>query len=268
MIAFGKGAQKQVSDRIAVLRGVLPRGPYCLGGFCNGALVAFAERLGTLHAAVLGATRQLLLVTDETHLESSVGLLDACWKDAPAPGAEARLALPAIRSAVRDIGKVLGLPEREVDTVAKRAKPYDRASEAAAEVARESLGGALAVAGQVGEPLGSAVRGAATSGFMDGFGVAMLARQWGSVLQAGLSIASIVYGSLLGVFLLGLLTKRVQERAAMTGMLAGLAMMLYVRFETHIAFTWWVLIGSAVTFLAGLLASFVFRENAKENSLA
>jgi Na+/proline symporter len=100
------------------------------------------------------------------------------------------------------------------------------------------------------------------------FGVAMLARQWGSVLQAGLSIASIVYGSLLGVFLLGLLTKRVQERAAMTGMLAGLAMMLYVRFETHIAFTWWVLIGSAVTFIAGLLASFVFRENAKENSLA
>lgn len=100
------------------------------------------------------------------------------------------------------------------------------------------------------------------------FGVAMLARQWGSVLQAGLSIASIVYGSLLGVFLLGLLTKRVQERAAMTGMLAGLAMMLYVRFETHIAFTWWVLIGSAITFIAGLLASFVFRENAKENSLA
>ena len=47
------------------------------------------------------------------------------------------------------------------------------------------------------------------------FVVAMFARQWGSVLQAGLSIASVVYGSLLGVFLLGLLTRRVGEMAAM-----------------------------------------------------
>ena len=37
-------------------------------------------------------------------------------------------------------------------------------------------------------------------------GVAVLARNWGGVLQAGLTIASIIYGSLLGVFLLGLLT--------------------------------------------------------------
>ena len=49
-------------------------------------------------------------------------------------------------------------------------------------------------------------------------GVALLARQWGTVLQAGLSIASIVYGSLLGVFLLGLFTRRVGEIAAMCGM--------------------------------------------------
>ncbi|MEQ1883957.1 MAG: sodium:solute symporter [Bryobacteraceae bacterium] len=92
------------------------------------------------------------------------------------------------------------------------------------------------------------------------FGIAMLARQWGSVLQAGLSIASVVYGSLLGVFLLGLLTKRVQERAAMTGMVAGLVVMLYIRFATHIPFTWWVLIGSAITFGAGLLSSVVLKE--------
>ena len=42
------------------------------------------------------------------------------------------------------------------------------------------------------------------------------------MLEAGLTIASILYGSLLGVFLLGLLTKRVQENAAMIGMIAGL----------------------------------------------
>ncbi len=89
------------------------------------------------------------------------------------------------------------------------------------------------------------------------FCVALVARRWGSVLQAGLSIASIVYGALLGVFLLGLLTKRVREGAAMVGMSVGLVLMLYVRFATPIAFTWYVVIGSAATFLTGLAISYV-----------
>jgi solute:Na+ symporter, SSS family len=93
------------------------------------------------------------------------------------------------------------------------------------------------------------------------FGVALVARNWGSVLQAGLSIASIIYGSLLGVFLLGLLTKRVGEMAAMCAMAAGLVLMLYVRFFTPIAWTWYVLIGTSATFAIGLAASYLFREN-------
>jgi SSS family transporter len=92
------------------------------------------------------------------------------------------------------------------------------------------------------------------------FGVALVARHWGSVLQAGLSIASIVYGALLGVFLLGLLTKRVGEIAAMSGMCVGLALMLYVRFATPIAFTWYVLIGTAATFGTGIFASLFLKE--------
>lgn len=87
------------------------------------------------------------------------------------------------------------------------------------------------------------------------FLVGLVARRWGNVLEAGLSIASIVYGSLLGVFLLGLLTKRVGEIAAMAGMTAGLAVMLFVKFQTGIAFTWYVLIGSSVTVSVGMLAS-------------
>jgi SSS family solute:Na+ symporter len=92
------------------------------------------------------------------------------------------------------------------------------------------------------------------------FGVALVARQWGNVLQAGLSIASIVYGSLLGVFLLGLLTRRVGEIAAMSGMSVGLALMLYVRFATPIAFTWYVVIGTGATFATGILVSLFVRE--------
>lgn len=93
-------------------------------------------------------------------------------------------------------------------------------------------------------------------------GIAVLARNWGSVLQAGLTIASIVYGALLGVFLLGLLTKRVREIDAMIGMAVGLAAMLYVRLGTSIAFTWYVLIGSAATFFVGLAISACHKEAA------
>jgi solute:Na+ symporter, SSS family len=95
------------------------------------------------------------------------------------------------------------------------------------------------------------------------FGVGLLARSWGSVLQAGLSIASVIYGSLLGVFLLGLLTRRVGELAAMTAMFAGLALMLYVKFATPIAWTWYVLIGSSATFAAGIAASYVIKEKTR-----
>ena len=86
-------------------------------------------------------------------------------------------------------------------------------------------------------------------------GVAMLARHWGGVLEAGLGIASIIYGSLLGVFLLGLLTRRATEMGAMLGMCAGLAVTLYVRFFTPIAWTWYLMIGTLTTFLIGYVAS-------------
>ena len=89
------------------------------------------------------------------------------------------------------------------------------------------------------------------------FLVGLLARRWGSVLEAGLSIASVAYGGLLGVFLLGVLTRRVGEKAAMAGMMAGFATMVYVWVFTPIAFTWYVAIGTGVTFLVGYLASLV-----------
>jgi solute:Na+ symporter, SSS family len=93
------------------------------------------------------------------------------------------------------------------------------------------------------------------------FLIGLVARHWGSVLEAGLTIASILYGSLLGVFLLGLLTKRVQQNSAMIAMIAGLVLMIYVKQETHIAFTWFVVIGTTATFLTGWLASLFLRES-------
>ncbi|MFQ5663461.1 MAG: sodium:solute symporter [Terriglobia bacterium] len=86
-------------------------------------------------------------------------------------------------------------------------------------------------------------------------GLAMLARAWGSVLEAALIIASITYGALLGLFLLGRLARRATPNGAALGMLAGLATMLYVFFTTELAWTWYVLVGTVVTFLGGLLVS-------------
>jgi solute:Na+ symporter, SSS family len=90
--------------------------------------------------------------------------------------------------------------------------------------------------------------------------VGLVARHWGSVLEAGLTIASILYGSLLGVFLLGLLTKSVQENAAIVAMIAGLAVMIGVKLWTPIAFTWYVLIGTTVTFATGYAVALFLKE--------
>jgi len=95
-------------------------------------------------------------------------------------------------------------------------------------------------------------------------GIGVLARRWGSVLEAGLSIASVVYGALLGVFLLGVLTRRVGEFAAICGMLAGLATMACVKLYTSVAWTWYVLIGTTATFATGYVISLLRGEGAHD----
>jgi solute:Na+ symporter, SSS family len=100
------------------------------------------------------------------------------------------------------------------------------------------------------------------------FLVGLVARHVGSVLEAGLTIASILYGSLLGVFLLGLLTRRVQQNAAMIAMIVGLALMIYIRFETSIAFTWYVVIGTVATFSSGYVISLFLKEPSNDRTNA
>jgi Na+/proline symporter len=88
------------------------------------------------------------------------------------------------------------------------------------------------------------------------FGLAVLAlHRVGRVVEVGLQIASVAYGALLGVFLLGVLTKRASQRGAMVGMICGLAMELYLWVWSQVAFTWWVAIGTCVTFAVGYAAS-------------
>src|SRR4029077_21049856 len=88
------------------------------------------------------------------------------------------------------------------------------------------------------------------------FALAVLAlHRVGRVVEVGLQIASVAYGALLGVFLLGVLTKRATQRGAMVGMGAGLAIELYLWLGSSVAWTWWVVIGTSVTFAMGYGAS-------------
>ena len=78
-----------------------------------------------------------------------------------------------------------------------------------------------------------------------------------SVLELALTIASVPYGSMLGIFLLGVLTKRATSRGALLGALLGLGSLLLVIGLTSVAWTWYVAIGTCVTFVGGWTASLV-----------
>ena len=89
------------------------------------------------------------------------------------------------------------------------------------------------------------------------FALALAARQSHGVLETGLSLASVAYGGLLGVFLLGVLTRRATQPGAIAGMLCGLALNGYLWKGTHIAWTWYVTFGATATFVVGYLMSLV-----------
>jgi SSS family solute:Na+ symporter len=91
---------------------------------------------------------------------------------------------------------------------------------------------------------------------------------WGPVLEAGLTVASLPFGSLLGLFLLGTLNRRSNATGALAGMFAGLITIFCVWRLTNIAFTWYVLIGSITTFLVGSLVSLLTRTDESEKNHA
>jgi SSS family solute:Na+ symporter len=98
------------------------------------------------------------------------------------------------------------------------------------------------------------------------FGLAVIAlHKVGRVVEVGLQIASIAYGALLGVFLLGVLTRRANQRGGMVGMACGFGVELYLWLGTRVPWTWWVMIGTTVTFVVGWIASVSVGESAGNN---
>ena len=94
-------------------------------------------------------------------------------------------------------------------------------------------------------------------------GCALMSRKVQSVLETGLTIAGITGGSMLGVFLLGVLTKKAHEKGSIVGMAAGLGVMLSVWKFSTIPYTWYVLIGTVITFSVGYTASLLFKSSSE-----
>jgi SSS family transporter len=98
-----------------------------------------------------------------------------------------------------------------------------------------------------------------------------IAAQWltSSVVASVLGIAAFTAGIVLGVFFLGMLAPRVGQRAALAGLLAGLAAMIAIYFATDLAWPWYALVGSTITFGSGWAASFAWpREAPRKRRIA
>jgi SSS family solute:Na+ symporter len=92
------------------------------------------------------------------------------------------------------------------------------------------------------------------------FALALASRHGGKVLEKGLTVASLAYGGLLGVFLLGVLTRRATQTGTILGMLSGLTLNIYLWAQTQVAWTWYVTFGATTTFVVGYLASLVITD--------
>ena len=72
-----------------------------------------------------------------------------------------------------------------------------------------------------------------------------------TVVELALSIASFTYGGLLGTFLLGVLVKKAKQRDALVAFTAGILVMIMVISLKLVAWTWFTVVGVAVTLIVG-----------------
>jgi Na+/proline symporter len=79
-----------------------------------------------------------------------------------------------------------------------------------------------------------------------------------SVVDSVMTIAGFTTGIILGVFFLGILSRRATQRGALVGLVFGLAAMSAIFFGTPLAWPWYTIVGSSTTFLTGLAVSLLW----------
>jgi solute:Na+ symporter, SSS family len=91
--------------------------------------------------------------------------------------------------------------------------------------------------------------------------VALFAARQGSLIEVVNKFGSFFYGSMLGVFVLAIGTKRATGRGAFWGMLCGLASVAVVSNLTKISYLWYNVIGCVVVVAVGMLLSLLGKKS-------
>ena len=93
--------------------------------------------------------------------------------------------------------------------------------------------------------------------------MASFAINYGTLIEVVNKVGSFFYGSLFGVFVLAIGTKRVGANAAFIALIAGMVVVGYVGFYTNVTWLWQNVVGTIVVAAVGLALSFVMREEVK-----
>lgn len=91
-------------------------------------------------------------------------------------------------------------------------------------------------------------------GVLTTFG-AIYAGALGQLALAFSKIQGYVGGVMLGIFLLGIFSRRTSARGALVGGIVGMAVVSYVAFRTEVSFFWYAIIGGGATIFSGYLLS-------------
>jgi Na+/proline symporter len=97
--------------------------------------------------------------------------------------------------------------------------------------------------------------------------VALQAGKLGSAIEVVNRFGSYFYGSILGVFMLAVLTKKASGTGVTLGLFAGMGIVGLVATFTKVHFLWWNVVGSVAVFVIGYALSLVFPGRIEKESI-
>lgn len=99
--------------------------------------------------------------------------------------------------------------------------------------------------------------------------VAVMFRYSSSALvEIGLSIASVTYGGMMGIFVMGRVFDRFDDRAALAGMVMGIAATAAAALGTSLFWLWFVALGFTVSFASGVAINCILALAGKERRVS
>jgi NO-binding membrane sensor protein with MHYT domain len=80
------------------------------------------------------------------------------------------------------------------------------------------------------------------------------------LVELGLSIASITYGGMLGIFIQGIVFEKFSDRAAIAGVMISISAVLFISVACNVFWPWFVPIGFVISFLTGSILNLLIKK--------